>query len=140
MRIVRIILFALMCQALMPSCKKDDDKSNIDQFNLIGNWINPDYQDSLIILEKSNSLKINEYGISFKADSTLLERKNSGDCGTPPIVYADFEGSWMQQDSVIHINVGYWGGTAVYKWKVISVNDSKLIVKRVEMIFSGDQN
>ena len=114
----------------MLSCKKDDVKLTEKQFNIVGNWINPEYQDSLVILEKSNILKLNEYGISFKADSMLVERKNSGDCGTPPITYGDFNGTWSQKDSIILIHVGYWGGTAVYKWKIISVGNNKLIVKQ----------
>lgn len=134
MRIARIILFVLTCQVLMPSCKKDEVKLNLSEGNLTGNWINPDYQDSLIVLEKSVSLKSDEYGISFKADSTLVERKNSGDCGTPPIVYGDFNGRWSVKDSAILIHVGYWGGTAFYRWKIISVTGEKLIVKREYLI------
>ena len=131
MKILRILFLILISQALVMSCKKDEAKPADDHINIIGNWVNPDYQDSLIVLEKSVSLKLNEYGISFKADSTLLERKNSGDCGTPPIAYGDFNGTWSVKDSTILIHVGYWGGTAFYKWKIISATDEKLIVKRV---------
>ena len=130
MKIIRILFLVLMSQSLMLSCKKDDVKLNENQDNLIGNWINPEYTDSLIVLEKSGTLKLNEYGISFKADGKLIERKINGWCGTPPVVYSDYEGTWTKQDSLISIEVGYWGGTSVYKWIIISVAGNKLKVKK----------
>ena len=130
MKIIRILFLVLMSQSLMLSCKKDDVKLNENQDNLIGNWINPEYTDSLMILEKSDTLKLNEYGISFKADGKLIERKINGWCGTPPVVYSDYEGSWTKQDSLISIEVGYWGGTSTYKWIIISMAGNKLKVKK----------
>ena len=130
MKIISILFLVLMSQALILSCKKDDVKLNENQDNLIGNWINPEYTDSLMIFEKSGTLKLNEYGISFKADGKLIERKINGWCGTPPVVYSDYEGTWTKQDSLISIEVGYWGGTSVYKWIIISVAGNKLKVKK----------
>lgn len=130
MRIVRILLLLFMCQALMLSCKKDDVILNENQHNLIGNWVNPEYTDSLMILEKSETLKLNEYGISFKTEGKLIERNFAGWCGTPPAAYSDYEGTWTRNDSSIAIEVGYWGGRVAYKWIIISIGDHKLTVEK----------
>lgn len=128
MRIVRILLILFAGLALMPSCKKDEVKLDLNQDKLVGSWINPVYQDSLIILVRSDSLKVNQYGICFKEDGKLLERKNIGWCGTPPVSYSDYEGTWSKQDSTVTVNVGYWGGTSVYKLIIFSLSENKLTV------------
>jgi len=92
----------------------------------------PDYNDTLVTFERSHSLISNKYGLSIKTGSDLVERKNSGWCGTPPIHYADFDGSWMVHDSIIYISVGYWGGLAEYEWKIVSLNPDYLTIKRIE--------
>lgn len=129
-----LLIFSLI--GLMTiSCEKNDADNNITKTNPIiqGSWINPIYNDSTIILEKSNDLKSNDYGIAFKDDGLLVERKNSGWCGTPPISYSDFNGTWAIKDSVIQISVDYWGGKADYIWKIVSIDNYKLrIIKRVE--------
>lgn len=114
----------------MLSCRKDDFKLKANEGDLVGNWINPEYKDSLMMLEKSAALKPNVYGISFKADGKLVERKIDGWCGTPPVVYKDYEGTWTSQDSFITIEVGYWGGMAVSQWTIISVSGKRLTVIR----------
>jgi hypothetical protein len=96
--------------------------------SLVGNWINPIYIDTLVTFEWSEKLIENQYGISFQADNKLLERKINGWCGTPPITTADYNGTWMKNDSIINISVGYWGGTADYTWKIISITKSKLVI------------
>jgi hypothetical protein len=130
MRTVRILLLLFAGLALMQSCKKDEVKVNLSQDNLVGNWINPVYKDSLIILEKSESLKVNQYGICFKADGKLVERKNIGWCGTPPVSYSDYDGTWSKQDSTVTVNVGYWGGASVYKLIIFSLSENKLTVEQ----------
>ena len=70
------------------------------------------------------SLKKNAYGFGFKTGHSFVERKNEGWCGTPPVTLKDFQGTWAKHDSLIDINVPYWGGTAHYQWKIISLDNS----------------
>lgn len=62
----------------------------------------------------------------------FIERKNAGWCGTPPIAYADFNGSWAKNDSLIDITVDYWGGVANYHWKIISIDNNNLILCKLK--------
>lgn len=86
----------------------------------------PEYNDTVFTVDRSYSLIDNAYGFAFKSDGVFVERKNAGWCGTPPITYADFEGTWTVVDSKIIITVAYWGGTADYQWKIISIDSKEL--------------
>ena len=77
----------------------------IDESNkLIGHWINPVYKETNIQLTRASSLKSDAYGMSFLAESQCVER-SSGWCGTPPLTFSDFEGSWTRTDSVLIVTI-----------------------------------
>jgi hypothetical protein len=111
---------------ILISCDKKDELSVLDSEDLYGYWINPVVNDSISTFNKANSLEDDDYGFAFKSGHVFIERKNSGWCGTPPISYTDFEGTWTQTDSIIDITVGYWGGLADYQWKIMSIDKKKL--------------
>lgn len=112
-----IILFVL----LFTSCKKDEIK--IDPNNqLLGIWNVSEYVGNATVYKRSTAF-VDEYGYEFKSDGTLVERQNSGWCGTPPITYADYAGSWSAiNDTLIQVEVGYWGGTMTYQLDIESVD------------------
>lgn len=119
---------------LMVGCTKPD--INLEGFdNIIGCWINPMYEDdadgkSIVFYEKSNTLQENSPGIKFSKNGTLIERKNSGFCGTPPITYADYSGKWQIHNSdEIEIDVAYWGGMEHKILKIISITGTTLKIE-----------
>lgn len=138
------MFIGLLLPVLWLSCEDDLLKSNEASENtggyLIGNWINPQYTDTIITFQKADTLKNQDYGFSFRLPDQFTERKNSGWCGTPPISYADFEGTWNQHDSILDIQVAYWGGKADYKWKILSLDGEKLtlVVLETEYHFEGE--
>jgi len=132
-----ILLFVISIIA----CEKNNENLAANPDQLIGSWFNPQYNDSIVTYERSEGLVENEYGFSFKEDKTFIERKNAGWCGTPPISYADFDGTWSKIDSIIEITVDYWGGTANYTWKIVSVDEATLkIILREEKYNLENQN
>jgi hypothetical protein len=129
----KVLIIFLLIVALA-ACKKNDEPIVIDDSNLlIGNWINPTAMDTLWKYERANSLIENDYGFSFEQGQAFIERKNAGWCGTPPITYANFDGTWTSNDTIINITVDYWGGTADYQWKIISLDESSLVIYRTEV-------
>lgn len=74
-----------------------------------------------------------QYCFGFKENGEFTERKNAGWCGTPPISYADFDGNWTINDSIVEINVEYWGGMAYYKWKIISLHEQQMSLIQIEI-------
>ena len=126
----KLLLFVFLFSPLLFSCQKE--KFTVDPDNLLlGIWNLSEYQDNAVVYTRQNEFADNP-GYKFNADGTLLERKNSGWCGTPPITYADYEGTWrMQNDTIIQIKSGYWGGTMTYKLNIESVSDNTLKVEAI---------
>jgi len=124
----RLALLSFSLCFLFTSCTKEEIK--IDQDNLlIGIWIYSDFQDNTAIYTRDQEF-VDNHCYKFNNDGTLNERKNSGWCGTPPISYADYTGSWsVLNDTLIQIKVGYWGGTMSYKLDIESVSADSLKVQ-----------
>jgi hypothetical protein len=120
------LLFLFLISFLI-SCTKDE--INIDDNNLlIGVWNYSDYKDNSAVFTRSTDFTDN-HCYKFNSNGTLVERKNSGWCGTPPISYADYEGTWsLQNDTIITIKVDYWGGVTSYSLDIESINENTLEV------------
>jgi hypothetical protein len=102
-------------------CSKDNIQIDPDNL-LIGVWNYSEFKDNYNIYTRSNEF-VNGPCYKFNSNGTMTERKNSGWCGTPPISYADYSGTWTQlNDTLIQINVGYWGGMTKYKLDIDSVD------------------
>ena len=98
---------------------------------LIGTWVYERYENGLTIMKRSVSLDSSKYGFIIHRDGKFVERKNAGWCGTPPISYANFAGEWRAQaDSVLSIDVDFWGGRMNYIMLVVSLTESELKFKR----------
>lgn len=103
----------------------------IDESNkLIGHWINPVYTETEIQLTRAGSLKSDAYGMSFIAESQCVER-SSGWCGTPPLTFSDFKGSWIRTDSVLIVSINNGIGLQDIKWKIKTLDDKTLIMERM---------
>ena len=126
----KIILFLSIL--VLIACEKSNEPIVNDSDQLIGYWINPVIDDTTLTYERANALTDNEYGFAFQSGNVFIERKNAGWCGTPPISYADFEGTWITTNSLINITVRYWGGWADYQWKIISAAKNKLTIYRLK--------
>jgi hypothetical protein len=125
-------LLIIVFISLLFSCTKD--KIEIDPGNpLIGIWNYSDYYNNAQVYARSREFSDNQ-GFKFNTDGTLLERKNSGWCGTPPITYSDYSGKWaIINDTLIRIDVGYWGGSMTYNLDIESVNSDSLKVITVSV-------
>lgn len=120
-----LLLFSLVCMA---SCENDTDLKPNNAELLVGHWISPVYIDTLIQYSRANALIENDYGISFNPENSLVERQNAGWCGTPPISFANYNGTWSKTVDIIDISVDFWGGKANHKWKVITIDAKTLTI------------
>ena len=125
---IYLLSFVLLITAF--GCEKNQLTPDQD---LAGYWINPQWDNSgLVIYDRADGF-VEGYGIAFFEDGSLLERKNEGWCGTPPISYGDFTGTWEEQEEdIIKINSTYWGGTLELTWKIISVDETTLVVEIID--------
>jgi hypothetical protein len=123
----QIYLLVVFLITLFSSCTKEDIKNDADNL-LIGTWDYSDYKNDVSIFIRSQEFTDN-HCYRFNNGGTLIERKNSGWCGTPPISYADYQGTWeILDDTLILINVGYWDGLISYKLDIESVSSDSLKV------------
>jgi hypothetical protein len=129
----RIFFIALLIFPGLFSCQKNELKID-PEHPLIGLWNLSEYQDNMVVYSRQNEFKDNP-GINFHADGTLTVRQNSGWCGTPPVSYANYEGSWSTlNDTLLQVSAGYWGGTLNYRVDVESVTADSL---KVIMIYEN---
>jgi hypothetical protein len=107
----KIFLQLAVIIILVSSCSKD--RIIVDPDNpLLGTWIYDSYSDNAMIFTRSSSFT-DSHCYRFNDGGTMVERKNAGWCGTPPITYADYEGEWsIISDTLIRVTVGYWGGVS----------------------------
>jgi hypothetical protein len=123
----KVFLLVGFLITLSSSCTKEGIKIDPDNL-LIGTWAYSGYKDDASIFTRSQEFTDN-HCYRFNSVGTLIERKNSGWCGTPPISYADYQGTWeILDDTLILINVGYWGGLIFYKLDIESVSSDTLKV------------
>ena len=126
MKATHYFIFLLFSIVLLTSCENDIDLKSDEAELIIGHWISPVYTDTLVQYTRAEGLNENDYGISFNPGNSLVERQNAGWCGTPPISFANYNGTWSKTGDIIDITVDFWGGKANHKWKVIA-NDQKTL-------------
>jgi hypothetical protein len=131
--IFKILLILFVCGLV--SCGKDDNPVIDDSDLLIGYWFNQVGSDTIFTYDRTTGLKKDTYGFAFKEGNLFVERKNVGFCGTPPVILNDYEGTWSRQDSLVDIDVPYWGGMSHYQWKIISLDRRSLKVALVKQEF-----
>lgn len=125
-------LFIIFFLVLLISCEQDmlelaDLGANA---GIVGTWVEDRQQGDTLFLERSGSFDKEKYGFTLNDDGTFVERKNAGFCGTPPITYDNFEGTWEPvSDSLLDITVAYWGGVMTYQIRIVSLNGEELAIR-----------
>ncbi len=99
---------------------------------LLGTWIFEEYKDDITVLKKSNDFHSDKYGIQFNKNLSLVERRNASWCGTPPIAYDNFNGSWEMIDkNTVELNVDSWDGDMYITIEIVSLTDKKLEIRYI---------
>ena len=126
----KLLLMLLVLVSI--SCEKElvDTEALGENVAIMGTWIENGYEEDLTLLKRGDQLDPSKYGFTLEENGSFIERKNSGWCGTPPIAYENFEGSWVAlSDSLIEITVAYWGGTMTYQMRVVSLGTEELRIR-----------
>ncbi len=130
MKKFNLIFYLFLFILLNVSCKKSI--SEIESSSLYGAWVETDWNNGIQELRKSVEPDEHKYGFIIYKNGRFVEHANSGGCGTPPIVYANYEGNWKYLGSnSLHITVDSWNGTTNFDLKIISIEAHKLRIKRV---------
>jgi hypothetical protein len=114
------------------SCEKEGLDAALlgENAGVVGTWVEETYVDDILWLRRTADLDPAGYGFTIKENGEFIERKNAGWCGTPPITYDNFEGSWEPlSDSLLDITVGYWGGMMTYQIRIVSLDHVNLAIR-----------
>ena len=112
--------------AFLISCESKEVLINPDNL-LLGVWLEPTYNGETTTFKRGNNLPNENYGISFLSNGNFLER-TSGWCGTPPLSFFNIDGTFTLSENLITINTNSF--PASYAWRIISISENELIVKR----------
>jgi hypothetical protein len=119
-------LLTLQVILILISCSDNPVNDSIPG-NLEGTWVYRSYQEDVYTMEKSFNLENDNSGLVILGNGSFVERKNIGFCGTPPVVYDNYQGNWKSlSDTKLKVTVGYWGGTENFTMDIISVTNSVL--------------
>lgn len=122
----------LLMMAILVSCEKEMLVMDAlgENAGIVGTWIEEGYMGDTTLLRRAGDFEKDKYGFTLNEDGSFIERKNSGFCGTPPISYANYDGTWEAvSDSLLDITVGYWGGMMTYQIRIVSLNNKDLAIK-----------
>jgi hypothetical protein len=95
----------------------------------VGTWTNLQYNENGFSMERTNQLKENTYGFIFQDNGKLVNRSNSGFCGTPPIVTQDFSGKWKVEGDVLKLEMDFWGGKIIQEWRISSASSRSVTIE-----------
>ena len=123
MRILKLLIVINILSFI--SCTK----TNINN-DLIGVWVFSNSENGVHEYNKVSNFIVNESGIEFKKNGKVVKRQNVSFCGTPPVTYDNYPGSWTRiSDNSIAISYEYWGGSVNQNWKIVDLTDQKLKIK-----------
>jgi hypothetical protein len=105
----------------------------IDKEALINTWVQDGYEDGKIVYTRNNEFVHDRPGVAFDANNKLSKRQNAGWCGTPPITYRNYPGSWdWTSESTLTLRYTYWGGEAELDWQIHSLTADQMVIEVLE--------
>jgi len=124
--LIIILLFSVGCS------KNDSDNPKENFENLyIGTWVNLENHDSVYSMTRANEFKNDQDGFLFKSDGTFVQRANSGGCGTPPIAYVNYPGTWTAfPNDNLFIETEFWGGLTSFEIEIVSIDSKQIVFKK----------
>ena len=105
----------------------ENNETEIDPSNLLlGNWSHPTYKNETTSFKRTSDLPLEDYGIAFLNNGDFIEH-SSGFCGTPPLVFSDFKGTFTLDDNLVKVNSDYFPNN--FQWEILKLTKNELVVK-----------
>ncbi len=106
----------------------------------MGSWVLDKGPEEGTYYKKAVNLLENEAGYTFKKEVVLVVRQNAGSCGTPPISYADYKGTWvLESKNILKLTYPFWGGTVIMEWEILAIEKKLMRVKRKSLDLQRDK-
>jgi len=114
--------------------------TEIDEPTVLGSWILEETNGDIWKFGKADKLANRKPGIEFLNNNKLVRRQNAGWCATPPISYANYDGTWnFTSDKTIAIKHKFWGGNQTMEFKILELSDDILTVEVINFNIIKDE-
>src|ERR1019366_2314318 len=124
-KIIMVILVGIIVNVNSQPINMGNKTSLADK--LIGVWIHKGFVNLVQFSIKANELEKKGSGMELKQNGMAVIRGMAGGCGTPPIAYSNYEGSWsISKDSILTLNYKNWEGHIEQKIQIISIDSDTL--------------
>lgn len=126
-KLVSILLISVSFLILV-SCSKTESRSNglyVGSWELVGSET-----PNVSVYKRVENLPSENYGFTIESDFEYIENNNSGWCGTPPICFTRYNGTWEEIDTdLLNIEVESWQTENLrLSFELVSVDENNLKV------------
>ena len=126
MKLLSYVLILL----ILPVTGAFDSAENKETGILFQKWVFVDSNEEGGRYESRPQWQEDQSGMEFMKDGTMVIRQNAGWCGTPPITYSNFSGTWTKiSKTELALEHEYWGGTIKSTLTIVKLNKKELLVK-----------
>lgn len=129
---MKIIQNVLLVVGLL-SCFAFTEISIENDSDILGTWTHSKSDSEGSFYKKIEDFEKDKPGIKFLKNGKIIKRQNMGWCGTPPISYGNYDGTWkIEDDSKLTITYEYWGGTMEEEWAISNLSTDKMKISRIK--------
>ena len=120
----------LLILLILPLTSAFDTTDHKELGTLFQKWVFVDSNEEGLLYVSDARFKEDKSGMEFRKDGTLVVRQNSGWCGTPPISYGNFSGTWTAiSKNEFALSYKFWGGTMNSTMTIVKLNKKELVIK-----------
>ncbi len=130
-----LLISTLMVVVLVAASCSSDNPTNPNGGSIIGAWGYDSYdaETGIEAYKRQGSLSGDKSGYQFDSHGVLLVR-SAGWCGTPPLTYSNYEGSWVEEsEDVLVLNRSDLGYTMSYKLEIVELTNDVLRFRQVPL-------
>ena len=130
-------ILLLILGFLFPMNSENNQALSLED-NIVGVWEMQYTEQNKMTYKKVKKLASDQGGIEFLADGTVKLKRNAGWCGTPPISYAEFTGTWKVEGKSLIYTYNYHKQDLKNELKFIEGNERELtfeLVYRTQVTF-----
>ncbi len=111
----------------------DYERNDFAKNELIGSWTYNTYEEPVEKYLKSDTLTMEEFGLSFQSDNTLFRVQLVGGCATPPLDFEKVSGTWVKtSDTTILIEYDNWRGLISDHYLIKNIENNRLNLELLE--------
>lgn len=115
---------------VLPLTSAFDTPENKEFVTIFQKWVFVDTNEEGTLYESDTQWDEHKSGMEFRKDGTMVVRQNAGWCGTPPISFGNFSGTWTAiSKTELALEYEYWGGTMKSTMNIVKLNKKELLVK-----------